>query len=415
MTDPANISLLGYFETAPERRAEILAFININKNADVKDLALKALPDTSWPKHAIINQIKSRQKAGEKMPDWADHPEIILPTPNILEQASSSATSLYKAALVNGETFADLTAGSGADTAAFAKHFKAGYAVDFVAENTELLRHNLPYMTDTNIEVVTSTAEDFIADMPPVDFVYIDPQRRTDEGKRGLILLDSCSPAVPAMLADLFARTEVIMIKTSPALDITRCIHDLDQVFEVHIIEWRGQCREVLYLLKKNSNVARKNIPIHAVTIDDKGQAIHKISFTIAEESNAEAEMVYHAPNEYLYEASPALMKSGGFHMFAKIYDLKKLHKHTHLYSSSQKIDDFPGRRFLIEHIISADKKALKAVLPDKKANLSIRNFPMQIDQLRKKLGIKDGGKTYIFACITAPNDDHRLIICSKA
>lgn len=413
--DIDNNALYQYLISHPHEKDRIRAFIAANKDADLKALALKALPHPDWPRAALMDQIKARQMAQKKLPDWAAQDDIIFPAADIVEQASSRATSYYKAQLVSGDKFADLTAGSGADTAALAKNFKQGWAVDMNAQNAALLAHNLPLLTDTPIDVQHGKAEDVLADLPALDLIYIDPQRRTDEGKRGLILLESCMPDVTALLSTLIGKAKKILIKTSPALDISRCVKELKYVTDIHILEWQGQCREVLYLLDKSEAVATesRNPQIHVVTLDDDGQRLTHMSFALDAEQSAEAQTEYGAPQTYLYEPSPAFMKSGGFHVIADKYNCAKLHKHTHLYTSGAPLPDFPGRIFEITDILPADKKALKAALPHKKANLAIRNFPAAIDKLKKQLGIKDGGNSYIFAC-TLADDSLKLILCRK-
>ena len=197
------------------------------------------------------------------------------------------------------------------------------------------------------------------------------------------------------------------MIKTSPVLDIDYAITVLQCVKEVHVVEWRGECREVLYILDPHQETAPDSIPINAIAIDDSGMAIKKFQFTRAEEKNADA--IFAMPEQYLFEPGPAFQKAGCFKTLATRYDLKKLHPHTHLYTSATPCPDFPGRAFMIKGVYPPRAKNL----PFSKANLTLRNYPGSVADLRKKLKLADGGEDYLFAC-TLKDDSKTLIHTRK-
>lgn len=377
---------------------EIQAFIRSNEDSDVAALGLKKPPNPAWPYPLVLDQIKSRQKAKSKLPSWHAATGVILPSPNLIEQASSEATARYKASLVKGDVFADLTAGAGIDFLAFLQHFNRGIAVEKDPQAKEFLSHNLKLLSTHSFEIINASAEDEIAHLPQMDLIYIDPQRRNNRGK-GLFRLQDCTPDILELLPQLRKKSKTIMLKTSPVLDIGQTIRDLKIVFDVHVIEWRGECREVIYILNENSSEP----VIHAVSIDDLGNTQTKISFTRKQESDSVSE--FSAPQKYLYEPSPAFQKAGCYKFLGAHYGLKKLHQHTHLYTSNTPCPDFPGRSFEILGIYPANEKGL----PVKQANLTVRNFPMQTETLRKKLGLKDGGNDYIFACTL--NDESKILI----
>lgn len=382
---------------------EIKAFIDEHQDDDVSALALKKPPQQDWPYKLILDQIKSRQKAQHKIPSWLK-PGIVLPAPDVIEQCSSDATAAYKASLAQGDLFVDLTGGAGVDTCAFGKNFKRGICIERDERTAQMLAHNLPLVSSTPIKVLQQNAEDFVADMLAADFVFIDPQRR-DSAQKGKYRLEDCSPNILSLLPNL--KAERVLLKTSPMLDIDAGIEALGCVESVHVVEWRGECKELLFMLQPGHKAVSSEVPINAIQIDDEGFPVSGFSFTRADEDGAIVE--YALPGQFLYEPGPAFQKAGGFGAMAEFYGLRKLHKHTHLYTSDIKIDIFPGRAFKIFDMVGAGAKAL----PVTKANLTLRNFPGTPDALRKKLGLADGGDTTIFAC-TLMDERKALVLCQK-
>ncbi len=387
---------------------EMRVFIRKHDNDDIRDLALKTPPNPDWPYALILDQIKARQKARIKLPLWLDHhDDILFPPSDILEQASSTATARYKASLVKGAHFIDLTGGTGVDSHAFAENFNSGICVEHNEQAATLLTHNLPLLSDKPVEIRRDTAEHALQTLPNTDLIYIDPQRR-DSGRKGLYKLEDCAPNVLELLPLIKSKTRYLMLKTSPIMDITTGLETLEHVSAVHCVQWRGECKELLYILDFERAPDIQNTPITAAILDDQGNASASFTFTKEQETSAKAST--NMPLRYLYEPGPALQKVGAFNQIAAQYALHKLHKHTHLYTSDTLLPTFPGRVFEIQSLFPAQKKAL----PMDKANLTIRNFPGNTDGLRKKLNLKDGGDDYLFAC-TLINEQKSLIHARKA
>lgn len=382
----------------------IRKFIRDNERADIRSLALKKPPIPDWPMALILDQIKSRQKAATKIPQWLEYDNIIFPPSSIVEQASSSATAFYKASLINGESFADLTGGAGIDSWAIAQNFKAGVCVDHNEQAAELLTHNLQVLCGDKIKAMHVNAEKFVSEMPSTDLVYIDPQRR-DHNRKGLFRLADCSPDITSLLTTLKEKANTVMIKTSPMLDIAQAIKDLQYVSTVHILEWHGDCKEVIYILNFSKATPTNEISRICSTLNDDGTADRKFEFTTSEETT---EAPLSMPQKYLYEPGPAFQKAGAFNAIAHHYGVSKLHKHTHLYTSEALIEKFPGRSFEIIETLPVSAKALKM----RKANLTVRNFPSDVATLRKKLKIKDGGSEYLFACTLS--DDSKALLHTR-
>ncbi|MCC6597836.1 MAG: RsmD family RNA methyltransferase [Alphaproteobacteria bacterium] len=389
---------------------DIRKFISDNEEQDVAGLALKKPPAPDWNYALILDQIKSRQKARKKVPAWfaAAPSALIFPPAAVVEQASSETTALYKAALVKGERFVDLSGGMGVDCAAFARNFQRGDCVERDGIAAALLKYNFAALNLDHVKTHTQNAEDFIKSMPTVNFIYLDPQRR-DGSKKGKFLLQDTSPDIFALLPALKKQTRQLMIKTSPMLDIHESLIKLQYVREVHVLEYNGDCKEVLYLLDMNTNPLPLNdIPITGINLDAAGQPLSALTFTPGEESASNARLS--APLAYLFEPSPAFQKSGCFNTLALRYDVAKLHPHTHLYTAETPRPNFPGRSFKIHGLYPAQS----GKIPLDKANLTLRNFPGETATLRKKLKLKDGGEDYLFAC-TLHNNMKTLIHGRKA
>ncbi len=385
---------------------DIQKFIHGHDGEDVTALALKKPPNPDWDYRLILDQIKARQKAKVKLPLWSGHhPDIVFPPVNILEQASSAATARYKAGLIHGKTFCDLTGGAGVDSCALTEHYESGIIIDRDENAAALIAHNLPLLclSEAKLDVRCAAAKDFIKDMPNVDLTIIDPQRR-DIHTKGKFKLESTSPNVIELLPQLLDKAHSILIKTSPMLDIAQTIKDLECVQAVHVVEWRGDCKELLFILGRS---APETPLITAVSINDIGEVLSRLDFTLEEEKETKAALSM--PLRYLYEPGPAFQKSGGFQVITKRFELQKLHQHTHLYTSDTLRTDFPGRCFEIidQHPVRAEKIQLK------QAHITTRNFPMSTADLRKKLKLKDGGKDYLFAC-TLLNETKTLIHAQK-
>ncbi len=377
-------------------KPEVKAFIAAHENDDIPALALKKPPADDWPYALVLDQIKARRKAALKCPEFLNaHPDLIMPPADVIEQASSDQTANYKASLVSGTTFADLTAGAGIDSLALAQRFKQGQLIDQDPHSAAILAHNMACLNQTHLAVHLANAEDFAKTLPPVDLVYLDPQRRK-AGRKGLFRLQDASPDITVLLPALAEKAQQIMLKASPMLDIDFALKTLGNVAQVHILEWQGECKELVFLITPDSVVPTDSVRICAIRLNEKGVAEKHMAFTRAEEKQAACD--YGPPGRFLFDPGPAFHKSGAFKTLGGRFGLRKLHPQTHLYTSDSPCPDFPGRSFEIAAVTKAERKALGL----EKANLAIRNFPMDVESLKKKLGLKDGGKDTVFACTLA-------------
>ena len=254
-----------------------------------------------------------------------------------------------------------------------------------------------------NIEVKNTTAEKFIASFEEkADVIFIDPSRRVDAKKvHGFA---DCEPNVLELKERLFEIAPQVLIKASPLLDIKKSIDELNFVKEVHVVSVANDCKELLFLLE---NHFEGEPQIKAINFSENKQVF---DFTYSEETGTNSS--YSEPLAYLYETNSAILKAGAFKNIGSKYNLKKIAQHTHLYTSEELANDFPGRSFKINHILPYSKKEFQK-LGIAKANISTRNFDDKPELLKKKLKVKDGGDVYVFAC-KSKEDKPFVIVCSK-
>lgn len=356
----------------------------------------------------MTHQLMSRQKYKLKFPTWCQTEAVVFPPGLHLEQASSELTASFKADLVNGHTFLDLTAGMGMDSYFLSTRFEAGILVEQNLSLAQYTAHNYAGLQRWNVTLEAGLcAEEFLNGFnAQVDFIFIDPDRRA--GKERSFLLEDCTPNVVEWTPRFLEIAQKVMIKCSPLLDIQASIQQLGSVTEVYVVAVNNECKELIFLLEKTNNLSPK---IHAVNLKSENQ-ISRFSFDWQDEQTCSVESG--EVQNYLYEPNAAIMKSGGFKQLAQQWNLKKLHTNTHLYSANELYHEFPGRVFNVVSMCQVAKKALSTHLPGQKANLTLRNFPGSQAELKKKLGLQDGGEHYVFAC-TLHDHSHALLVCRKA
>ena len=378
-------------------------FITENLKTDITKLILKGSPFSDVSIQELANQIVAKQKAEHKLASWFRTQQIYYPSKINIEQTSSEHTANYKSNLVNGASIIDITGGFGIDCFYFSKRFEAVTHCEINTELSTIVAHNFKQLKINNITTFSGDAFDFLrSTKEKFDCIYIDPSRR-DAVKGKVFLLQDCIPNVPENIDFLFSKTNQILIKTSPILDITSAINELKFVKEVHVIAIHNEVKELLFLLDKEHS---KSIEIKTVNIGkEETKTFH---FTYKEDLYSE----YSEPLSYLYEPNSAILKSGGFHQITNQLNVSKLQQHSHLYTADILLD-FPGRTFKIEQVLSYDKKKLKKLLPENKANITIRNFPKTVAQIRKETKIKEGGTIFIFFTTNFKNE-LTVVICRK-
>ena len=380
-----------------------LEFIRRHSHDDVRQLALQGRKYPEVDMTYALEQIAGRQKAQTKLPSWAAMDGIVYPAHLSMEQCSSETTARYKAKIAgSGELFVDLTAGFGVDAAFISRNFsqavtieQQSYLCDISSSNYQLLGYN-------NIEVVCGDGIDYLHSMKSADLVFIDPARRNEHGSRTYGIAD-CTPNILPLLDELLQKAERVMIKLSPMLDWRKAVEDIGKVNEVHIVSVDNECKELLLVVSKEVSQLK-------VFCVNNGNVF---SYD-ATKQTAATSSVGPKLGQYLYEPNASVMKAGCFHLLESHFSIAQLDPNSHLFTSDEAIPDFPGRQFAIERVSSLNKRDLKTALQGiDKANITVRNFPMSVAELRKRLKLKDGGEVFIFAT-TIVNDGHKLLICRK-
>ena len=431
-------------------------FIRQHQDDDVRQLAFlgSKYPEVDMP--FALDQIRGRKMARVKLPRWASIDGIIYPPHISMEQCSSEATALYKAELAErllnqqkikicefttkdtvapkfaknegtcenqGKVgFADLTGGFGVDFSYIAE--RLGVRAMYVERQEHLCekaKENFLRLGLANAEVKNGDGIEVLHTLEHLSLIFIDPARRDDAGNK-VVSLKDCTPDVTVLQEEMLSKADYVVIKLSPMLDWHRAISELSHVREVHIISVNNECKELLLVLSaRNMGDMEASSADGEVkrTVNLRIYCINDAQSFVCDESDMETSSVKIAPStldemQYLYEPNASLMKAGCFGVLSGRYDARMLSKNSHLFVSREPIAAFPGRSFRIIAVSSFNKKELKRHLSGiTKANIATRNFPLSVVELRKRLKLKDGGETYIFAT-TLSDESHVLVITNK-
>jgi len=383
-------------------------FIALHEKEDIFALKLKYQNIPGIDIELAIRQITGKQKIKSKVPLFYNTADILYPVQLSLEQSSSESTAQYKSSLCEGNRLVDLTGGFGVDCCFMSQGFKQVTYVERQEALCELAVHNFKALGKNHIEVIHSQTEEYLDTMEHADWVFIDPARRSTSGSK-VVFLSDCEPNVLVLSKLLREKANRVIIKLSPMMDISAALRDLPFTNEVHIISVENECKEILLVM--NQTLPEK---VKVKTFNfSQNNGNQSFEFYSEDESMAESSFTSRAGN-YLYEPNAAIMKSGAFRLIGQRFNVQKLHINTHLYTSNEISVDFPGRIFEVTNQWGNSKSELKDLMAKTpKANITVRNYPLSVDELRKKLKIKDGGDSYLFAC-TLNNEQKALIQCKK-
>ncbi len=420
-------------------------FIAHFRLSNPRDLALQAsrYPDVDMP--FALNQIQGWQTARQKLPSWAAADGVVYPPHLNMEQCSSEPAARYKQEVVRQwlgklpakspekafcayvRSMVDLTGGFGVDFSFTSRCFDEATYVERNAGLCEVVRGNMPRLGIANVRVECAEAEEFLKDMAPQTMLFLDPARRDEHGAKTVFIGD-CTPDVTALLQQLMAKSQFLMIKLSPMLDWHKAVADLQgTVREVHIVSVGGECKELLLVLSRH--YADEDMRVVCVDISPKadadgrysrsefayigGQGISAVPTTSACDS-LQSRQSNESISSYLYEPNASVMKAGCFGELSRAYGVGAVSLNSHLFLSADRVERFPGRAFAVDAVTTLNKHELRQALGGiKQANIAVRNFPMSVAELRKRLKLKDGGDTYIFATTTG-GGEHVLFVCHK-
>ncbi len=440
-------------------------FILQHRQSNPRDLALQArrYPDVDMP--YALNQIQGWQTARQKLPSWAACDGVVYPPHLNMEQCSSEPTARYKQQVVRrwlarlgagqggaATSMADLTGGFGVDFSFTSRCFASATYVERNAALCDVVRGNLPCLGIANAQVMCAEAEDCLATMPQQTMLFLDPARRDEHGAKTVLIAD-CTPDVCHLLPLLMSKARFVMLKLSPMLDWHKAIVDLQgTVREVHIVSVGGECKELLLVLSAldgaapsadtGSDGVEAGVRVCCVDIQAKADAEgeykrSEFCYTIGDVAentptpetlnsqlstlNSQLSTQNSQPStlnpqlstlnsQFLYEPNASIMKAGCFAELGKAYGIRAISSNSHLFLSADRVEGFPGREFVVEAVTTLNKRQLKETLGSlQQANISVRNFPMSVAELRKRLKLRDGGDTYIFA--TTTSDGERVLI----
>ena len=410
------------------------SFVREHADEDVRKVALLGTKDQEVDLQMALQQIAGRQTARRKLPSWAEVEDIVYPPHLNMEQCSSEQTARYKAKIVNGKcsnskSFVDLTGGFGVDFYWMSQGFAHRYYVEQNEALCEIAENNFRVL-DLPCSVCCGSATAYLSQMPHVSMAFLDPARRNEHGGRTYGIED-CTPNVLELMPQLLEKADRVLLKLSPMLDWRKAVNDIEgasaYVHEVHVVSVDNECKELLLIVSREPV---ENLRLVCVNNDTVFEAVRRgrtqSSYATDQEFARDVLIAggHHTDGNplYLYEPNASIMKAGCFAEVEEQFDIRQIAPNSHLFLSDVEIENFPGRKFKILAISSMNKQELKQTFNEiinqkstsmESANIAVRNFPMTVDQLRKKLKLKDGGDTYIFAT-TMASGEHKLLICRK-
>lgn len=399
-------------ELTKQNLEKVQIFAREHRQDDVRRLALQAAKYPDMDFSFALHQIKGWQVACKKLPSWAAHEQLLYPQQLSMEQCSSEQTARYKQQLVQrlcGQTqnegiLVDLTGGLGVDFSFMAHGFRQAYYVEQQVELCALAKYNFPLLGLSSAQIICGDGTTFLQSMADQAMViFLDPARRDATGSKTYAIED-CTPDVALLSDELVNKAQWVVVKLSPMLDWHAAVAQLKHVCEVHIVGVGGECKELLLVMQQH----RDEQPLQLYAVNDG-----KVFTCSAEEAQQRTPLLQTSTFDYLFEPHASLMKAGCFAALSARYGVKGLATNTHLFAAMMPVNDFPGRQFRVLAVTPFSKKSLRSALHGiEKANLAVRNFPLSVVELRKRLKLKEGGEHYLFA--TTIGTMHALIICKK-
>lgn len=391
-------------------------FIEKNLDADVRRLALKGCRDQDVDFELVLRQVAGIQKSRQKLPSWAASDGILYPQHLSLEQCSSEQTARYKASvcqrlIAKPSTLIDLTGGFGVDVSFMSQAFDEAVYVEKQEELFHIVEHNMRLLTK-NVRCLLDDGVEVLHRIGHVSMIYMDPARRDDKGSRTYGIAE-CTPNVLELKEELLDKADVVMLKLSPMLDWQKAVEDLGSrmVSEVHIVSVQNECKELLVVMSRETAAMR----LFCVNDDHVWEPFIDEGLSSASAfSSLSSDSAVPVTGDYLYEPNASIMKAGCFKSLVSSFHVSQLESNSHLFVSEKLIDEFPGRKFRIAAITTMNKRELRDALRDiRQANITVRNFPMSVADLRKRLKMGEGGSNYIFAT-TLAKGLRVLIICQR-
>ncbi|MBX2844851.1 MAG: RsmD family RNA methyltransferase [Saprospiraceae bacterium] len=392
-------------------REDVQAFIRAHERSDIPSLMLRGIDLPGVSAVELAGQIESRRKLAPKAPVFTATNNTYMPPKLAVEQATSQLLAEYKAQLVQGQSFIDLTGGMGVDSYFLSQQLPQGTYCEQNEELAQITAHNFQQL-GAAIKVITGNGMDYLQECDTeFDVVYVDPARRGGRGQK-VFLLEDCQPNILLYWDLLLQKGKVVMIKLSPIIDIHYLINTLPGICDVCVVAEKNEVKEVLLF----AFAGNKKVPnIHAVILAEHQSPK---SFTYAWDQEKPRPIIQALePSATLYIPAAPVLKAQAHDHIAEAFKLHKLHPNSHLYwkadTSTQPIADYLGKVLKLKAVVKIDKKELHRVMPQKKANIICKNFPLKPAEIAKKFGFKEGGDHFLIAT-TIEGIGKRFLIAEK-
>ena len=389
---------------------ELKTFILNHRNDDPINLALQQNKYPHLDMKFVAQQVEGYSMAKDKLPSLALCDDFIYPPKLNREQCSSETTATFKAEeYANGKTVADITGGLGIDSIFMSKVAKS---VIYIEQNEKLhniAKHNFQALSLSNIKSHCGDGIHFLKETDKhFDLIYIDPARRDNYGHK-VSAFENCTPNILNNIDLLLSKADLVLIKSSPMIDISMALSQLRNVVSTTILSVRNECKEVLFLC--SSKTVTNSTICRCINIKTNGE-IDELTFS--RETENTLTIPYSTTIEkYIYDPNVSLLKGGAFKTVSYIYNVSKLHRNTHLYTSSEMIKNFPGRIFQVIKELRLSAKDITEEVSDGKAHTIVRNYPLSSQELQKKLRLKEGGNLFVIA-FTKCDEKKTLLLCQK-
>ncbi|WP_288317418.1 THUMP-like domain-containing protein [Xylanibacter caecicola] len=397
-------------------------FIHNHRNDDVRKLAFQIAGREDIDVPFVLEQIAGWQKACEKLPSWAQTDGIIYPPHLSMEQCSGETAARIKADVAGricgcgtsdkASLLVDLTGGFGVDFSFMSRFFERSIYVERNERLCETARNNFGVLALDGADVVCADGTEYLHNIEHASLIYLDPARRDACGGRTYAIGD-CTPDVLCMLVELTEKADNVMLKLSPMLDWHDAVASLNAVYpdvvrEIHVVSVRNECKELLFVLSRKSSSQPE------IYCTNDGWIVHCSLEEACRPTLTSDEPYTSLAGRYLYEPDASVMKAGCFGLLCNRYGVRQVGVNSRLFVSDRVVDDFPGRRFAVTAASSMNKKELKVALSGMaKANVAVRNFPLTVSELRKRLRLGDGGDVYVFGT-TCACGTRAVLVCSK-
>lgn len=381
-------------------------YVAANAGADTLKLMLKSEPDLPFDKRFAVMQIECRKKTKNKIPELLANERFLFPKAISAEQCTHQQVAQFHASQFQPtDSVLDMTMGLGVDSYYISQRVASLKAIELDEEIAAVGAYNYAFtvVNADSVAWLTQTDERF-------DAVFIDPARRGDGGAR-LYGLADCAPDVLSILPTIKTHAKRLYIKASPMIDVTQSMRDLaPHLTDMWAVSVKNECKELFF--EVDFGVECADVQLHALNFEAGGTQ----EFAVDSAALA-VEGCYGSPSagQYLYEPNASLMKIGSFAALTRQFPILQIAKNSHLYYSDDFVEDFPGRKFVIDSIIPFSGKEAKAVgKQHKQLNIATRNFRLSPDELKKRLKVHDGGDCYLFAT-TLANGEQVLLLTRKA